>query len=184
MWTSRGVCTTLSEWTSVWCRWRPEWLCVSPSVWCWSSCPHMTGTPRIHPSRPECCGQRNTPERRSAASEERSYTWAGQTDRERETGELKLKHNLKMMLEIMSALKASLTLGLDSVTDSSSISCSLPREIHGWDSGVFGTIMSSSSSSSTSSSSSPCTGDYKHNLYKKKRKSQNYLSIHPSIAHL
>lgn len=86
--------------------------------------------------------------------------------------------------DMMSALKASLTLGLDSVTDSSSISCSLPREIHGWDSGVFGTIMSSSSSSSTSSSSSPCTGDYKHNLYKKKLKSQNYPSIRPSIAHL
>lgn len=93
MWTSQGVCTTVSEWTSVWCRWRPEWLCVSPSVWCWSSCLRMTDTPRIRPSRPERCGQRNTPERRSAASEERSYTWAGETERERETGELKLKHN-------------------------------------------------------------------------------------------
>ncbi len=100
---------------------------------------------------------------------------------ERQTGELMPhKWDQEWLWEIWWCI--CLTLGLDSVTDSSSISCSLPREIHGWDSGVFGMIISSSSSSSCfiCSSSSACTEGYKHNwtlvnIYLS-------ISIYPSVC--
>ena len=50
------------------------------------------------------------------------------------------------------------TLGLDSVTVSSSISLSLPRDTHGWGTGVVGITMSSSSSSCSAFSAFSLSG--------------------------
>lgn len=69
-------CTRLSVLRSLWCDGRSERPCLSPALWCWSSCPGKTDTPRI---RPERCGPRNAPENRSLAADERTYTWAENT---------------------------------------------------------------------------------------------------------